>query len=404
MVFVKNMHTYLARQPIFDRELNVFAYELLYRSENNPNSYDSSVDGDRATSEVIINSTLMMGLDQVTSGYPALINVSKEFLTAGHLPSSFAGKVIPEILETATVDSKFVRTVQTYIDQGFHIALDDFEFHESWEPLLEIAHIIKLDVLKLGREGTQQHITQLKNYKAYKLAEKIDSYEEFEFYQSLGFDYYQGHFLSKPKLLKEKTIPSSKAIACKLISQLCDPNIKADVITETLTQDARLTYKILKVANSAAMGLPREISSIQEALIFLGFDEVKCWACLLSLISAEKQPDELVFTAMTRAKMCQLIAREMQYSNASAFFTVGLISLFDALMGVSLEDVFMQMPFDEELKRAVCEYAGDMGKVLKAVLLYEQGKWNDLEKNSFPVNLRELYLESLEYLKFISVI
>jgi EAL and modified HD-GYP domain-containing signal transduction protein len=393
----KSSVVYLARQPVFDKGLEVVAYELLYRTGKGARALDPATQPDEATSSVMIDAVLNVGLAQITGGKPALINVTRSFLMNGHLPFQLSGHLIPEILEGTKVDEDLVKLVALYRKQGFMIALDDFEYSPQWDPLIPLADIIKIDVLAMSTEEVAETLAQLKGFSGKLLAEKVEDLSTYERYLEMGFEYFQGYFLARPNLIEDKHVPPSKLTICKLLGQLADPDIEADAVSETVMQDARLTFKLLKLVNSAALGLPRQLDSIKEAIVLLGLDEIKCWAALLSLALADDKPSELLMTALIRSKMCQLLASRVGQDPQKAF-TVGLLSLFEALMDIPMEVLFAEVPFQEEIRLAVIGQSGPLGKVLNLVLLYERGDWEKMPKTG-DVDLFAIYREALGFVQ-----
>lgn len=394
----KSALVYLARQPIYNRDLAVVAYELLYRTGEGARAFDPITQPDEATSSVVINAVLNVGLAQITGGKPALINVTRSFLLNGHLPTKLAGHLIPEILEGTDVDEDLVSCVARYRERGFTIALDDFEYSPQWDAIIPLADIIKVDVLAMSPGQVSETLARLEGFSGKLLAEKVEDYDSYQRYRDMGFEYFQGYFLARPNLIKDKQVPASKMTVCRLLSQLSDPDVEADAISETIMHDARLAFKLLKVVNSAAMGLPRQLDSIKEAIVMLGLKEIKCWAALLSLGSVDNKPHELLMTALVRSKMCQLLASRSGV-DAQKAFTVGLLSLFEPLMDIPIPVLFKEVPFLEEIQVAVVDYAGPLGQILELVLQYERGDWDNLRRDG-EIDLFELYLEALGFVQF----
>lgn len=394
----KSTLVYLARQPVYNRDLQVVAYELLYRTGEGARAIDPITEPDQATSSVVINAVLNVGLGRITGGKPALINVTHSFLLSGNLPAKLSEHLMPEILENAEIDAELVNCVGRYRESGFKFALDDFEYASKWEAIIPLADIIKIDVLKQSPKQVAYTLSQLQGFTGKLLAEKVEDFESYQRFRDMGFEYFQGYFLARPSLIKDKQVPASKMTVCRLLSQLSDPDIEADSISETIMQDARLTFKLLKVVNSAAMGLPRQLDSIKEAIVMLGLKEIKSWVALLSLASMDDKPHELLMTALVRSKMCQLLAARLGIDPQKAF-TVGLLSLFEALMDIPIPVLFKEVPFLEEIQEAVLDNSGALGQLLGLVLQYERGDWDEL-KNSDGIDLFELYLEALSFVQF----
>ncbi|MEJ2681330.1 MAG: HDOD domain-containing protein [Gammaproteobacteria bacterium] len=397
------MYLYLARQPIFNQKLETVAYELLYRTgDGASNTVNPTLNPDAATSSVVINAVLNIGLENITGDKPAMVNVTHSFLLDGHVADYLSNQFILEVLETTHVDDELVRCVREYKEKGFQVALDDFEYRVEWEPLVAIADIIKLDVLALGEAGVRQTLDQVKGFTGKWLAEKVENYAEFDLYRGMGFDYFQGYFLSKPCLIKEKGIPDSKMTVCRLLSQLARSDVEPSEVADTIMQDARLAFKLLKLLNSAAMGLPRELDSVKQAIIVLGLREMKRWAMLLAVSSVDGKPHELLVTALVRSRMCQLLAERMAQDSERAF-TVGLLSLFDVLMDMPVERLFDALPFHADIRRAVLAYEGSLGGILSCVLHYEKGDWQRITCK-YNLDFFELYIEALSDVRYGSML
>ena len=400
------MHIFLARQPVFNANLKVVAYELLYRATEVNTAYPI-MDADTATSQVIVNAVIGMGLEKITGGLPALINVTKSFLLSGNLPGSILKSVILEILETEVVDDALVASVKELASKGCRFALDDFQFHDSWVPLFKYADLIKIDVLALKQEGVKSLIEKLASLgvSARLLAEKIETQEEFEFYKALGFEWFQGYFLERPSMMKEKELPFSKLVALHLVGELnkLNPNIK--ILEELIIQDPQLTMKLLKVVNSASFGVSRRIDSIKQAVAALGMHELKCWVQLLSLSSVSDKPQELFIKAIHRAKFCQMIAEASKTADPDACFTAGLISMMPALMDVSRVCLLSQLPLSQELEGALLSFEGEVGSILKTVIDYELGFWDNLcFRDLSCAELAAFYLSSLDWVHTTNLI
>jgi len=395
------MDVYLARQPIYDRELNVVAYELLYRAGEEKNRAGPLNDPDGASTRVLVNAFSEIGLDKITGGLPALINVTEKFLVSGALPASLKGKLIPELLENITITNQLIDSLKKMVDSGYQFALDDFQYQETWRPLMDLSSIVKIDVMTLGKSGTMRQVHEIRRSnqcKAKLLAEKVETHQEFEFYKALGFDYFQGYFLARPNIVKDKGIPASKMVILSLVGVINDPKSDVEDVERVVSQDARLSFKLLKIVNSAAFALRREVRTIAEAVNIIGFNELRIWANMLSLSSIDNKPNNLLLTGMVRAKMCQLLAKKFNYPDANIYFTTGLISLLDALLDLPIEAVLEQMPIARDIKDAILFRTGILGKLLDAVIAYEEGRWEDT--NIPPISTTDIfsvYIEALEW-------
>lgn len=361
------------------------AYELLYRSGEG-NFAGVIENAEQASSQVLLNAFVEMGIEGIVGDVPALVNVTRSFIEANQMPLNLADKVIWEILETEKVDEDFEKLLSQLTKKGYKFALDDFMFDEQWALLIKNAHIIKYDVMALGKEGIDQQLKILQKFKesaedidAKLLAEKVETHEEFEYCKRCGFDYFQGYFIAKPKIIKNKVPSSSRLAILSLLGELNNSDVEIEQLELLISRDARLTYKILKVVDAAAISKTKKVNSIQQAIVILGLDELRCWASLMALSMNDGKPQELLTTAMVRARMCQNLASELGFLDTTPGFTAGLFSLMDALMDMPLEEILGSMPFSEELNAALLHHQGDIGHLVKTVISYESGQWQERE-------------------------
>ncbi len=377
--------TTVARQPILDRNLNTYAYELLYRGDQ---QLQFGMDtGDTATNRVISHTFVEDNFEKVVGNRIAFINMTRNLLISDD-PLPFPPQhVVLEILEDVAADADLVKAVENLVEQGYRIALDDFIFDESLWPLIHLSEIIKIDILALDEQQLHEHVAILKNANVKLLAEKVETQQQYELCKQLGFDYFQGYFFSRPTLIKDAPLPGNALNILRIVSRLQDPNVDFDDIDELISQDASLSYKLLKLLNSAALGLPKKVDSIKRALVILGFKSVKSWTTLIALSNVELSTPELMTIAMTRAKMCEQIAVQFNCEQ-DAGFMVGLFSNLDAMMQHEMEELVENLPLTKSVQHALLNQTGELGRLLQIVKLYEQGLWDDI--NDSPLNLDQL--------------
>ncbi|MGC1509366.1 EAL and HDOD domain-containing protein [Ketobacter sp.] len=398
------MEIYLARQPVFDRDMVAIAYELLFRSGNVAHAIID--DPNAASMKVLANAFSEIGLDTITSGKPALVNITHDILAKGDLPKGLHALLIPEVLETVVVNGDVISEVENLVELGYKVALDDFEYSEAWKPLLQYADYIKLDVMALGVEGVEAQLKLLKASGVLRgklVAEKIETYEEFEIYKAMGFDYFQGYFLCKPHLVVGKSIPASQQVLVSLLGELGGNDYDVDKVSSIIAQDPRLSYKLLRVVNSAAFGLPRRVTSIEDTVVFLGANELRRWAGMLALAGVDNKPNELLLTGIKRAKMCEFAAKSLKRSNPGSYFAAGLLSVLDALLDQPLDLLMKQMPLSPELEQALLEGGGELGQILYAVIAYDEGRFDKVSPMGLDANqMWEMYLDAVQWAEKVS--
>ena len=388
---------FIGRQPIFNRKLELIAYELLYRANSTHNAA-GVIDHDHATTQVVINAFLDFGLEQLVGEKQAFINLPRSFIV-GDNPLPFTKEhVVLEILEGMDIDEPFLNAVRKLRAEGYKIALDDFIYHPDLQPLVRLSSIVKIDFVALTRDVIQEHVAALQEYKVGLLAEKIETHEDFEFAKELGFDYFQGYFLCKPKIVSGRSLSSNRLAILRLMCELLDPNKKIEELAELVSQDVALSFKLLRSLNSSLYALPKRIDSIQHAIVYLGMQQIKQWASLIAFANIAEKPSQLMVVALTRGKMCELIGKALGEKNNTSLFTVGMFSLLDALMDSKLENILVELPLANEVKAAILNQEGTMGHILHAVLAYERGSWEDM---NFPpseaTNFTDAYLQAVAW-------
>lgn len=387
---------YIGRQPIYDRKLKVHAYELLFRAASDNSA--SFTDGDQATTDVIVNTFLEIGLDNIVGNRLAFINLTRAFFVGERSISLPKDRVVLELLEDIDADDEVIAGVKRLSGQGYTIALDDFIYHESLQPLVSLADMVKIDVMTLNHDEIRTHVSALRQHPLRLVAEKVETQEELDFCMGLGFDYFQGYFFAQPKVIRGQRLPNNRLAILKLLSRLQDPGVTPQQIEELIAQDVAFSYRILRYVNSASLALPRKIESVHQAVVMLGVQTIKSWTTLLAMSQVDNKPAELVVTAMVRGKMAEGLAKAMNAAQPDSFFTVGLFSALDALMDNSMEEILTQLPLAEHISAALLHRRGIHGDVLDCVLAYERGEWENLGCSQLGTHkIRDCYLEAVQW-------
>jgi c-di-GMP phosphodiesterase len=382
---------FVARQPIYDRELEVFAYDLLF-SSGEADAASPDIDSEAATSTVIVNTFANMGLQDLVGNRPAAMSVSKSFLLdAGSLQLP-AERLILELHQEVAADDEVLAAVSELKMRGYTVALDDFVRTPEREPLLRLANLVKLDVQALGQQALWELTGQLQGGAAKLVAKRVETHEELDFCRNLGFDYYQGQFLCQPKLVTKRTIPANRIAKLAMLAELNSPEADFDSLEKLIGRDVGLSYRFLRYINSAFFSLPHKVGSIRQALVLLGIAAVRKWATLLAMADLDDKPNELIVTALVRGKMCELAAASRPTREREEYFTVGMFSVVDALLDSPMDVVLSSLPLQDDIKDALHHHLGPKGVVLSAVLNYERARFEDLRALAPPgVSAQEIY-------------
>ena len=392
---------FVGRQPIYGKSINVFAYELLFRS--NEINRASFVDGDAATAQVMLNTFLEIGLDHIVDNHLAFINLTRDFVLGNYCVALPKDRVVLEVLENMGVDEELMDALRRLSGLGYRIALDDFVYHESLQPLVELADIIKVDVQELDRETVAEHVAILRQHPVKLLAEKVETHEEFEFCRDLGFDYFQGYFFCKPNIISVKPMPANRMAVLALLAQLQNPTIEISQLKRIIQEDLSLGSQVLRYINSAFFEMPKQIDSINQAVYMVGTDRLRTWASLLMLARIEDKPIELLVTGIVRARMCEQLALALNVREVDHFFTVGLFSILDGLLDRPMEDIIPTLPLDLDIRQALLNRKGVLGMTLDCVLAYERGDWDTVLCHRMEVEtIKAAYLEAISWTSYLT--
>ena len=361
-------------------------------------------DNDQATLDVL-NGFVQIGIEDLSEGKPCFINFT-DTLLENEMPSYFHPKMIViEILETVTFSEEFIDICKKRKDQGYKIALDDFELKRSdpnFNNIINLADIVKIDIQKTSREEQAELLPLFKQHHIQLLAEKVETREEYEQCLKDGFDFFQGYFFCKPVILSTNDVTIQNHNLITIISDLSQPEPNIDQIANKIERDVSLSYKILKLINSPALRRLNEIKSIKQAIMMLGLKELRKWFYFLYIRkpNSTEHPiqHEITKMSMTRAKASELIAIEIgKRSESSSYFLLGMFSLIDTLLNQPLADILEPLPLDIEIKHTLLGVSTSYKEILDVVILIEQGKWNETGKLVKTINIEEKQLSEIYF-------
>lgn len=385
---------YLGRQPILNADLKPVAYELLYRSGNvdHADQHDA-----RASASVLINAFLEMGVERVIGKARAFIHITPELLDDELLRLFSPAQLVLQVMPDAVMDDAMLDKLRQLRAAGYGISLDDLLVHEGTQPLIELAHFVKVDLAAVPAAELEEHVALLRQYPVALVAEKVETHEQFTRCQELGFEYFEGYFFARPKLVASRTLAEDRLGVMQLLAVLHHPRSELAQVQEAIQRSVSLSYRLLRYANSAAFNLPRQITSIAQATVVLGHRRIRDMATLLALTGASDKPPELTRTLLARARLCEQIAPPGR-GQAESAFTAGLFSGLDALMDRPLQQLLDELPLADEVRQAVLAYEGPIGQVLAAALALERGDFDAdaLDALDSPV-ASAAYLEAVDW-------
>lgn len=395
---------FIGRQAILDQQKNVYAYEILFRSDLK-NAFDPNLDGNVATQSVMVNAMLDFGMNKLVSDKRAFINFTEQNLLTRApklLPSE---TVVVEILENVQPTSEILEVVKELKEAGYKIALDDFVLLPGYEPLIEMADIIKVDFRITESPEERKKMREILPKHVRLLAEKIETEEEFQQALTYGYVLFQGYFFCKPTILQQKRLTSNALSKMRLLREINRQNVDFSAITGVISSDTNLVHKLLTYINSAGVGLANHVSNLKQATVLLGASGVRRWVTLVSLQTfSEDKPPELFTLSLMRAKFCELIAAKLKRPGLTADtgFLLGMFSLLDVLLTLPMEDVLKEVNLSDELTDALLGKDNDLRRLLDLVIAYEKGDWDTViayceRENLSPEFLQPTYDNVLEW-------
>jgi EAL and modified HD-GYP domain-containing signal transduction protein len=317
------------------------------------------------------------------------------------LPAEWAAV---EILETIEPDMEVIAACEKLKQAGYLLVLDDFEYREQYKPLMDLADIVKVDVLTTSEEQRENLARWLMPLGIHLLAEKVETWEIFQQTCQMGYTYFQGYFFRKPAVLSTKDIPGFKLHYLQILQEIHRPELNFGQLEETIKQEISLSYKLLRYINSVFFGLRRQVDSIKQALVLLGEQQIKKWFSLVLLTSmGEDKPEELIVQTVIRAKLLESLAPRVGLSGrVDDLFLMGLFSLIDAIMDQPLPDVLRQIPISGDVKMALLGERNRLREVYEYILAYESGDWGKVSEQGLQLGIEEaesagLYLEAVEW-------
>ena len=380
--------TYVARQPILNRKRNTLGYELLFR-DGEKNAYPAHIESNRATYRLIVENFLSVGLNPSIPSSRCFINFPYQSLIR-RLPLSLPkDKVVVEILETCKPTDELLEAVKDLYQAGYMIALDDFTSTPEWERFLKYTHIVKLDIMQMGLDEACDLVRAHQGKKFSFLAERVETEQEFQQAKEAGFKFFQGYFFNKPEIIKSKYISPEQVIAMELFQEVCKPDVDFQRVESIVAKDVALSYKLLRFVNTMSPRLEVTISSFRQALVYLGQEKLKMFVSLaVASYVSDKKPKELYGLSLQRAQFCLRMSRYQAFEGyREQAFMIGLFSLLDALLDLSLENLVEQLPLCKSIKVALLRREGPYGTLLALEESFEHADWQQIDEHCADLGL-----------------
>lgn len=385
---------FIARQPIIDRYGHIHGYELLFR-----HSFDNRADpilcNTQATCRVLINALNNFGSKKLLADSYGFINIDHTFFSTSLFDAIPPHKFVLEILENTMIDDDFMTKIEYLKNLGFVFALDDMDLSEEmilrFEPIFPYLSYVKIDLFSASKEKILNKIDMFKQYSAIQLlAEKVETMEDYEYYKNLGFAYFQGYFYEKPTVFSAVKSDPSHRVLLEVIA-LIDANADIKKLELKLLNCPHLIMNLLKYINSVELGLKKPIVSLRHAMALLGRQSLKQWILLFlyANVTGSKFSQPILLSALFRGKMMKLMASKVAHYYEDHAFFIGLLSLFDALFGLPMEELLTNINLDSDVVSALLGKEGTLGTMLALVVSIDEESFLHIEENLQKIALDE---------------
>jgi EAL and modified HD-GYP domain-containing signal transduction protein len=391
----------IARQAIHDRWTKVVGYALLLRTPGNDAVAITAEDEERAATRVIVETFTGIGVAAIAGDRPAHVRVPRRFLLELHALALPPERVVLEVADPGPEDTALHTVLERLATQRYRISLACDPRGPAPLELARLVESVKLDVSELSDAELGDCVTRFARVSDTLIATGVDTPSLRQRCLAAGFDQLQGFFLSSADEVVAGSAPPSERVGeLRALAGLYAQGTFEE-LEQTISRDVGLSYRLLTYLNSAYFNLPRRVASVREALVLLGTQAVRRWATLIVLSDVRDTPHELTVTALVRARLCELIARERPAGGApiepEAFFTVGLFSVVDAIAQAPLSQLIEALPLSDDARTALVEQRGPMGDALAATIAYERGELETVAERLPDVPVSDLYLSAVAW-------
>jgi c-di-GMP-related signal transduction protein len=362
----------------------VYGYELLFR-----NGVEDFFNSDpESAARSTLDTSLLLGINTLCGNRLAFVNCTREVLFKDLITLLPPDQAVAEILETVEPEDRVVAACKRLKSAGYLIALDDFAPNDPRMPLCEFADIIKVDFRATRLAERAGMMQRFGSTKCKMLAEKLETPHEFQQARDMGFEYFQGYFFCRPEVVIGREVPASRLHYVRLLEMVSRREIDLRELEKLLKQEASISYRLLRYLNSPLFGFSLEIKSLRHAIVVLGEREIRRWIRLVVAVGAAEQTcSELVVMGLARARFCELLSDRMK-SEADVFL-MGLLSMMDAILEVSMDALLEKLPVDHETKAVLLGQESGLRPLYRLMLAQESGEWEEATALSKQLKLRD---------------
>jgi EAL and modified HD-GYP domain-containing signal transduction protein len=268
--------------------------------------------------------------------------------------------------------------------QGYTLALDDFEARPRAAELLKLAHVVVVDVEDMDAQRLADLARAALSEERRLQAKKVETQEKRQMAADAGCTLFQGNFFKRPEMVPGRRLDSSEITRLELLKLTRRDDPDMEKLVATLKSDVSLSYRLLTYLNCPLFTFPRRIESIEQAVLLLGWLQLRHW--LRVVVLADMAPGgpagELPHFCIQRARFLELAARELDTEDLEpeTMFLLGLFSLLDAMLRLPMDEILSRLPLDPEVAEALAgENRNRYSDWLDLVRSFEVGDWTRLD-------------------------
>jgi EAL and modified HD-GYP domain-containing signal transduction protein len=357
--------TYIARQAIFDRNLNTIGYELFFR-DSSVNEFPE-VDQDIASSKLIIQNHIQSDIQTLCMGKLAFINFTESNLIH-KFPLMFdKNLIIIELVGHKKPSQNLVKIVKYYHEHGYKIALTEYDLASHWDVLFPYIDIVKVNIEEINTKRLIPSVSRMKPFNIHLIAERVETKNQQQTLAEVGFNYFQGYFYHQTEIIEGQTLTTLKVMMLQLLTETANDTLNFERISHIISQDVNLTIGLLKMVNNVSTGSNVEIDCLKQAATYLGEEKLRQFIAILALSNlTSHKADEICKQSLITAKMMQSLCTENNFTPVYEFsFITGLLSSIEFILSMPIAEIIKTMPLAAPIEKALMSYEGLLGDLLK---------------------------------------
>ncbi len=383
----------LSRQAVVDAKLRVCGYRVTYATPE-----DSGVSSaDRSTTRLFGDVLTVVGLETLVGDHVAHLPISRELLLSLGVPPVGPDRVILRIDQSIASDPVIDEILHSLAARGYALAVDAIPSAGFHLHMLELFGTVEIAITGWNEGRLRMLVPSIVERRAIPVAVGVESHEQFDHARELGFELFTGPFLASPRITSTRNVPVGQLTQLAALARLRAGPAEIEELEEVIGRDVGLTLKLLRYINSAYFGIRNEVTSLRQAVMMLGARGVSRWAMLVTLTGGPSAPPELSMLALTRARMCEFLAQGRAGLDSDELFTIGMLSVADALVGAPLDEIVDELPLASEVVVALIDRAGPAGAILDTVINYERGDFEFVRVHANHHQIGSAYLGSLQW-------